>query len=260
MFRSACASLLLVFFVPALSLTQTAPPAFEAAAVDANKSGEVRMAVDFQPGGRFSAHNVPLKILIALAYHVRPETVTSGPGWLETERFDVVAKASQTTPPEELRQMLQTLLAERFNLRSHSEKKLLPAYALLPLKTGVKAPPSDAAILTEQRCRPGEAIAGQKSVICEHMTMALFADTLQEIAPRDLDVPVVDETGLGGTYKFQFAWAPAVRTSSAAPPSPAAGPTLFEALQTQLGLRLESRKEPLPVIVVDRVERVPTAN
>ena len=77
--------------------------------------------MDFQRGGRFSATNVALKILIALAYHVRPEAVTGGPGWLGSDRFDIVAKALQTTPPDEIRRMLQTLLAEQFKLEVHTD-------------------------------------------------------------------------------------------------------------------------------------------
>ena len=217
------------------------------------------MAVDFQPGGKFSATNVPPRILIALAYHVLPEALTGGPAWLASERFDVVAKAEQTTPSDEIRTMLQTLLTERFKLEMHSEKKILPAYALLPGKAGPKLNPSDAALLTDQRCRPAEPVAGQKHVICEHMTLSAFADALQELAPRDIDAPVVDQTGTRGTYTFDLAWTPALR--GAAPQSDAPpGPSLFEALESQLGLRLEARKLPRPVMVIDRVERVPVEN
>jgi uncharacterized protein (TIGR03435 family) len=246
---------------PAFSQNQATPPSFEAATVRANKSGETRMAVDFQAGGRFSATNVPLKILIALAYHVRPEAVTGGPGWLGSDRFDIVAKALQTTSSDEIRRMLQTLLAEQFKLKLHTDQKIMPAYALLPGKTGPKLQPSsEPALLTDQRCRPGDANAGQRQVECEHMTMALFADTLQELAPREIDAPVVDQTGVQGTYSFNLVWAPAVLGDPANPLDPAAGPTLFEALDSQLGLRLQSKKLPLAVIVIDRVERVLVEN
>jgi len=90
--------------------------------------------------------------------------------------------------------------------------------------------------------------------------MAALADMLQEIAPRDIDIPVVDQTGLPGAYDFKPDWTPAVRSSSGASPDPAAGLKLFEAIETQLGLKLENKKLPLPVIVIDRVERVPTEN
>ena len=212
MFRNTVGILLGLSCIPAFGQEQTASSSFEAAAVKANKSGEIRMAVDFQPGGRFSATNVPLKILIALAYHVRPEAVTGGPVWLGSDRFDIVAKASQTTPPDEIRRMLQTLLAEQFKLELHTDQKIMPAYALLPGKKGPKLQPSGPGLLTDQRCRPGDAIAGQRHVVCDHMTMALFADTLQELAPNEIDAPVLDQTGVQGTYTFKLAWAPAAAT------------------------------------------------
>lgn len=238
-----------------------AVPSFEAADVKVNKSGEIRMAVDFQGGGRFTARNVPMKVLIALAYHVRPEALQEGPRWLESERFDIVAKAPQTGPPDDIRRMLQTLLAERFKLAVHTEQRIMPAYGLVAAKGGPKLQPSESAVLSEQRCGPGGGTPGQKHVVCRHMTMALLADTLQEIASRDLDVPVVDETGLRGAFDFKLDWTPAVRPTDDTPPTdPLPGPTLFEAVETQLGLRLESRRLPLPVIVIDSVERVPIEN
>jgi uncharacterized protein (TIGR03435 family) len=260
MLRIKCGRLLLLSAFPIFGQGQTPSPAFEAADVKVNKSGEIRMAVDFQPGGRFTASNVPLKILIALAWHVRPDAVTGGPSWLGSERFDIVAKASQTTPPEEIRLMLRTLLAERLRLELHSDQKVMPAYALVLGKGGSKLEHSDAALTTSQRCQPGAATPGQKQAVCEHMTMAVFADTLQELAPRDIDAPVVNQTGLPGAFAFKLTWTPASRTAPTDATDPAPGPTLSEALENQLGLKLESKKLPQPVIVIDRVERAPTEN
>ena len=257
MFRHATGLLLLLC---SRALTQSSPPAFEAADLKPNKSGDVRMMVDFQPGGRLTARNVPLRILIALAWHVRPDAVTAGPNWLASDRYDIVAKASQTTPPDDLRRMLQTLLAERFKLALHTDQKPMPAYALLLAKSGAKLDPSTPGLLTEQRCRPGDTIPGQKQVVCEHMSMTLFADTLQELAPRDLDAPVINQTGLTGPFAFQLTWSPARRSASTDAPEPLAGPTLSEALENQLGLKLENKKLPLPVLVIDRIERVPQEN
>lgn len=245
-----CVGLSLVSSLP--SICQ--PPAFEAADLKPNKSSEVRMAVDFQPGGRFAARNVPLKILIALAWHVRPDFVTGGPSWLASDRFDIVAKAAQTTPPDDLRRMLQTLLAERFKLAVHSEPKPMPAYALGLAHNGPKLQHSEAGLLTSRRCAPAEAAPGQKQVACQHMSMALFADTLQEISTKDIDVPVVDQTGLQGAFDFTLTWTPASDSDTAI------GPSLVEALQSQLGLRLERKRLPLPVLVIDRIERAPTEN
>jgi len=259
MFKNASIVLWLLSSIPAFGQSQT-PPSFEVADVKVNKSGETRMAVDFQPGGKLSMRNVPMKVMIILAYHVRPDAVTGGPGWLESDRFDVVAKALQTTSPDELRLMLRTLLAERFKLAIHTDQKIMPAYALALGKTAPKLEPSAAALLTDQRCGPGEGAAGQKHVVCQHITMAVLADTLQEIAPRDITIPVVDQTGLAGAYNFKLDWAPAVRAGAETPSDVPAGPTLFDAVETQLGLKLESKKLPLPVIVIDRVERTPTDN
>lgn len=252
--------LLFLCCLPAIGQNQLAPDSFEAAVARMNKSGEIRMAVDFQPGGRFSATNVPLRILIALAYRVRPEAVTGGPGWLAADRFDIVAKAAQTTPPDGIRRMLQTLLAERFKLQLHSENKEMPAYALVPGKSGTRLQPSEASLLTNQRCHAGAPISSQQHLVCEHMTLAMFADTLQEIAPRDIDVPVMDQTGTQGTFTFDLAWTPAVRGATADPHDLIGGPTLFEALESQLGLKLERKKLLLPTIVIDSVERVPSEN
>lgn len=259
MFRSDGFVLLFLSAVTAFSQTQTMPLSFEVADVQVNKSGETRLAVDMQGGGRFTMHNVPMKVMIQMAYKVRPEAVTGGPSWLDSDRYDVVAKAAQTTPPEDLRRMLQTLLAERFHLVVHSEEKPQPAYALVLAKSGPKLQPSETAILTEQRCVPGQGDVGVKHIQCRHMTTATLAGVLQEQSPREVDSPVVDRTGLTGAFDFKLDWAPAPRTA-AAPADPLPGPTIFEAVESQLGLKLESKKLPLPIIVVDRVDRVPTGN
>jgi len=244
------------------------PAAFEVADVKVNKSGELRMAIDIQPGGRVTMRNVPMKVLIAFAYHLRPERLAGGPAWLESERYDVVAKALETASPDDVRRMAQTLLAERFKLVVHTEPKVLPAYALVIGKSGSKLQPSETGLLSGQRCVPGQGQPGQRHVECRHVTVAFLADYLQELAPRDFTVPVVDQTGLKGSYDFKLDWTPTARPTVAPPaddtPATAlpeeAGPTIFDAVQLQLGLKLESKKLPLPIIVVDHVERVPTEN
>jgi uncharacterized protein (TIGR03435 family) len=254
MFNTPCVALVLL----SVSAFSQAPPAFEVADVKANKSGETRMAVDMQPGGKLVMHNVPMRVLIMFAYHLRAEAV-SGPAWLDSERYDVIAKAAQTSVPDDLRRMLQTLLTERFKLGVHTEQKPMPVYALVLGKSGAKLQRSEAAILSEQRCVPAEGVAGQKHVMCRHMTMAVLADNLQELSPRDFPIPVIDQTGLSGPFDFKLDWTPAARLP-VADTEPAPGLTVFQAVEAQLGLKLESRKLPLPVIVVDHVERVPVEN
>ncbi len=217
------------------------------------------MAVDMQGGGRLTMRNVTMKVMIMMAYHARPDAVTGGPGWLDSDRYDVVAKATQTTTPEDLRRMLQVLLAERFKLATHTEPKIMPAYVLSVGKSGHKLQTSETGVLSEQRCSPAAGPASQKHITCQHITMAALADQLQEQSPRDFDVAVVDQTGLKGSFDFKLDWAPAVR-ASATSTEPPGEPTVFEAVEAQLGLKLERRKLPLPVIVVDRVERVPVEN
>jgi uncharacterized protein (TIGR03435 family) len=259
MFVSASVVLLFLLSVPAFSQSEAKPLSFEVADVKVNKTGEARMAVDMQGGGKFTMRNVPMKVMVMFAYHARPDAVTGGPDWLGSDRFDIVAKAAQTTPPDDLRRMLQNLLAERFKLVIHQEPRIMAAYALVLGKSGPKLQPSEAALLTEQRCVPGEGALGQKHINCRHMTMAALADQLQEQSPRDFDVVVVDQTGLTGSFDFKLDWTPAERTPTASTDL-AAGPTVFEAVAKQLGLKLESRKLPLPVIVIDHVERVPVEN
>jgi uncharacterized protein (TIGR03435 family) len=258
--RSAGAILLFASAIPALCQPPTTQLSFEVADVKINKSGETRMAVDFQGGGKLSMHNVPMKVLIMFAYHVRAEAVEGWPGWFESDRFDVVAKAAQTTPPDDLRRMLQTLLAERFKLVVHNDQKLMPAYALILGKSGPKLQLSEPAILMEQRCDPAAAPSGLKHVACHHLTMAVLADTLQELSPRDFDVPVIDQTGLKGAYDFNLDWAPPSKPGAEASSDAVAGLTIFGAVEAQLGLKVERKKLPLPIIVIDHVERVPADN
>jgi uncharacterized protein (TIGR03435 family) len=235
-------------------------PSFEVADVQPNKSGEARMSVDLQPGGRLIMHNVPMKVLIMFAYHLRADAITNAPSWIDSERYEVIAKAPEKGKPEDIRLMLQTLLAERFKLAVHNDRKLLPAYALVVGKPGSKLQPSEAAaVLSGVRCTPGAGPAGQKHVECSHITTAFLADYLQELAPRDFPVPIVDQTELTGTYDFKLDWTPTA-VPAGVTTGDDAGPNIFDAVAAQLGLKLESRKLPLPVIVIDRVERVPVEN
>jgi uncharacterized protein (TIGR03435 family) len=137
-----------------------------------------------------------------MAYYARPDTVTGGPGWMDSDRFDVVAKAGQTTPPDDLRRMLQTLLEERFKLVIHKEPKIMPAYVLMLGKSGPKLQATEAAVLSEQRCIPGEGAVGQKHITCHHVTMAALADQLQEQSPRDFDADGGRPNGSYGLLRF----------------------------------------------------------
>lgn len=259
--RNASTLLLMLSCVPAFSQPPSTPLSFEVAEVKVNKSGDLRITAELN-SGRVTVRNAPMKLLITAAYHIPESVLEGGPGWLETDRFDVIAKASPTTPEEDLRLMLRTLLAERFKLAVHNEQKPTTAYVLTVGKRGHKLQESETAKPGDDRCGPGQGAPGDQHIVCQRMTMRDLADALPNIAPGYIrGVPVIDQTDLKGSYQFKLDWTPAGRLNSpTATEDGASIRSLFDALDSELGLKLESRKVPLPVVVIDHVERVPTEN
>ncbi len=258
MLRTATVILFLFSSVPATGQSSSTPLSFEVAEVKVNKSGDLQISADLK-NGRVAVHNAPMKLLITAAYHIPPNALEGGPGWLEIDRFDVVAKAAPTTSEADLRLMLRTLLADRFKLAIHQDQKSMPAYVLTVGKGGPKMQQSETAKPGDQRCTPGQGTPGNQHVMCQHMTMDDLADTLPGLAPGYVrDTPVVDQTGLKGSYEFKLDWTPAGRLNAS--PDGTAGISLFDALEAQLGLKLENRKIPLPTVVIDHIDRVPSEN
>jgi uncharacterized protein (TIGR03435 family) len=212
------------------------------------QSGErthTRMSSDTETG-KLTYSNVNLKEVIGKAYEI-PQYQISGPDWLETDRFDVVAKFPPRSPAEQLPLMLQALLADRFKLTLHRETKELPVYALTVAKGGPKFKTSETASgITTNSNRTQWHVVAKGS-------MERFAEFLTREAGR----PVLDKTGLTGTYEMTLDWAPdgAPVANDAAPL-----PSLFTALQEQLGLKLVFTKGPVETLVVDHVDRIPTEN
>jgi uncharacterized protein (TIGR03435 family) len=232
---------------------QAAPKAFEVASVKINKSGAMESDVQLLPGGRVTLRNVPLKLLVGLAYRVRPNMISGAPFWLDADRYDIVAKAYPGASEDELRVMMQTLLEERFKLELHREQKQLAGYAMVVAKTGAKLGTPDAKRPDDSGCNPQAAsVQGQHHVVC-HVQMEELAEALPMLAPGYFDKPVVDKTGLEGFYKLKLDWTGARQIDLLG------GRTIFDAVEL-LGLKLESRKVTLPAIVVDHVERTPTEN
>ena len=230
-------------------------PEFEVADVKVNHSGQPGVQGGFLPGGQLSVRNIPMKELIVQAY--KAGGVSGGPNWLDSERFDIVAKAPPNTAEDALRLMLQTLLAERFKLAIHREQKSTAVFALVAAKRGFKL--QTAAGSGRPKCSPGQGAEGLNHTVCTNFTMADLAAALPtRIAPSFIDRPVVDLTGLKRTYDIQLDWVPRSPTGNTA--DGAAGPTVFDALNKQLGLKLEERKLSMPVIVVEHIERVPSEN
>lgn len=217
------------------------------------------------PGGRIDASNVTLKILVEQAYGVRDFQISGGPSWVNTERFDVSAKADGQTTPEAMQAMMRSLLKDRFKLEIHKDTKELPMYTLTVAKSGPKMkagtappPPPDA---PPGAGRPNGPMIrmGRGLIEAQNMPMSMLATTLG----RQLGRSVEDKTGLPGTYDVKLEWTPDETQGGGmrelggdrAAPVDATGPTIFAALQEQLGLKLESQKGPVEIVVIDRVEK-----
>jgi uncharacterized protein (TIGR03435 family) len=249
----AHASLMLFVCSRGFGQSAPAPPQFEVADVRVNNSGQLAIQGTSLPSGQFAVRNVTMKELIVQAY--KAGGITGGPNWLDSERFDIIAKAPPNTPEDTLRLMLQTLLAQRFKLEIHTEQKLTPVYVLVTAKGGSKLQAASGS--GPPKCGPGQGAEGQNHLLCTNFTMADLTSWLPtRIAPSYIDRPVVDLSGLKGTYDIRLDWVPRPLGTS----DVAAGATVFDALDKQLGLKLEERKQPMPVIVIDHIERVPTEN
>src|SRR3569833_13670 len=219
-------------------------PVFEAAEIRINNSGGSDSAGDIVDG-RLFVRNVQLRYFIAEAWSIT-QTEVLGPSWLDDIRVDVVAKsASPTTSDGETRKMLQNLLKERMRLVAHQEQRELPAWALTVWKGRNKMKPSSMPAKPEDSsCSLSHDNAGAHFA-CQRLTMALLALKLPHVASSDLNMRVVDTTGLEGAWEIKLDWMPQPRADTEG------GLTLFAALEAQAGLQLASRKLPSPVLVVD---------
>jgi uncharacterized protein (TIGR03435 family) len=266
---------------------QTPAPAFEVASIKPNHSGDGRVMMQQQPGGRFTATNIPLRLLIRNAYQLQDFQIVGAPSWINSERYDIVAKAEDGTPPEtpsldrtgpnRIQLMIRSLLAERFQLVAHDETRELPIYALVVARSdgklgpdlkksevdcnavfaagrgrGMPPPPAP-----ESGERPQCGIRiGMGNLAMGGAPLPQFANSLAMFVGRT----VQDKTGLAGNYDVTLTWTPdqmPQRPPGAPEPPPADpnGPSIFTALQEQLGLKLDSQKGPVSVLVIDRVER-----
>ncbi len=212
-----------------------------------------------QPGGNLRLVGATLKNLIAYAYNVREFTISGGPGWINSDRFDINARAEQSSASgdssggsRQIPERLRSLLAERFQLAIHRESKEQNVYALVLAKSGPK--------FSEAKPESKPTIRGRRgSIIGQGVGMQMLVINLA----NSMDRPVLDRTGLTGTYDFKLEWSPDAQGPSSiagaggeAPllPDPN-GPSLFAALQEQLGLRLEPQKAPVEILVIDRAAR-----
>jgi uncharacterized protein (TIGR03435 family) len=238
---------------------------FEVASIKPTAAYDGRTLIQVFPGGALKISGATLKYLITLAYEVRSFQISGGPGWMNADHFDIVAKpdrstgsenlssdprkiteAQRKTMNEQMRPRLRALLADRFQLSLHRVTQEEPVYALVVAKSGSKLQQSD-----------GRAASGFRGLRVGRNQLTGSVATLEMLTTalaNQLGHPVLDRTGLSGTFDFKLEWAPD------APDSPSSdGPSIFTALREQLGLTLESAKGPVEVLVIDRVEK-PSAN
>ncbi len=245
------ASLLLLL---AAILASAQSPAFDAASIKPNESAGGISSIHMT-AGRVSMQNVSLKKVMLNAYGIPDdrEYTIAGPDWLTAEHFDIDATFPATTPAPQVRQMIQALLAERFKLALHKETRQLPMYSLVVSKVGLKIHAVETGESRTTAPRPGHFEATK-------ITMQKLADLMAKQAGR----PVTDATGLDGVFTFTLDWSPSadlkMASADANTPVDTQGASIFTALQEQLGLKLESGKGPVEVLVVDRTEKTPTGN
>ena len=239
-------------------------PAFDVVSIKPNKSVDRRFGIVPSPGGLVRATNATLRQLINAAYGTPDFRIVfsagaGNTGWITSDRFDIEAKASGDPPRAELQLMLQSLLADRFKLVLHRETRETPTYDLVAAKGGPK--------FKEAKCvgqpspqNPCGAFSGSATHFFARA--AKIGQLTQFLSSHESRI-VVDKTGLPGEYDMDLTWTPVdpplgVGDTDQAPPDPN-GPSIFTALQEQLGLRLEPSKGPVEILVIESAEK-PDAN
>ena len=248
---------------PLKLMAADADPSFEVATIKPNDSGVGKMQGLKVRGRNFTVVNGSLGDLIAFAYNVQVKQIANGPDWMEKDRYDIDGVPDKDGVPnaDQLRDMMRKLLASRFKLTVHEEKREMPAYVLTVAKSGEKLSPTQLhGPLPGFGLRPGN----------DGLTMNVMNSTIGEFTTilqmMVLDRPVVDQTALTGRYDFHFSFTPDDSEFNGNPPTVPtlatgveAAPGLFEALQQQAGLKLSAEKAPVTVIAIDHVEK-PSAN
>jgi uncharacterized protein (TIGR03435 family) len=231
-------------------------PAFEVASIKPADPAATGSSTNTSQG-RLRMTNVSLKRCILLAYNVQDYQVSGGPNWIDTARFDIIAKTddadeklSRDARQERLRAMVQALLADRFQLAIHRETKILPAYALTLGKNGHK--------LKEVQPDGGSSTnTGRGKLTAKKISMPDLAIRLSAL----MDRPVIDMTGIKGVFDLALEWTPDEQSGAKpggndeASLDKTSGPSIFTAIQEQLGLRLEGQKAPVEKILIDRAEK-----
>ena len=258
---SACLALLLsgaAFGQAGVTASATPAPAFEAADVHVSpKVQSPSMAAGGLRGTRYLVRQATMVDLISLAYDVDNDKILGGPNWLDLYRFDVSARAAAGSTPEQARLMLQTLLAQRFSLTVHKDSKELPGFVLSAGSGKTKMKPSadpDAPANCQGQPQTSADAVPQQVVECRGLSLDDLSQVVVNMA--NASGRALNKTGLEGKWDFTIRWTPPALLARAG----ADGISIFDAVDKQLGLKLERGKVPQPVIFVDSVNDVPTPN
>jgi uncharacterized protein (TIGR03435 family) len=258
---------------------------FEVASIKPNPSGDFRKSLGPAPGG-FSAMNVTLRELIPMAYEIPASlseiSILGGPDWVDTERFDIEAKTGvERLPAGQIAQMLRVLLADRFRLKAHKETRERPVYLLATAEADRRLGPRlrpaaydcaarRAALARKETPQPlpppgpdGRGACTGQSRPGRLFSSGFSLDWLADSLAPSVNRVVLDKTGLTGGFDFELEWTPEqmppARADRPEPVVDPTGPSIFTALREQLGLKLESSRAPVDVVVIDSAER-PTPN
>jgi uncharacterized protein (TIGR03435 family) len=212
-------------------------------------------------GDRYLLHNATMVDMISLAYGVDSDKVLSGPSWLEVDRFDVSARAARATSPDDVKLMLRALLADRFHLVTHNDTHPLPSFVLRADKGAPKLKPSDGTGTPGCDSTPNHPDTptggvAYNYITCHNLSLDAIAQNLKNMAGGYLTNPVVNATGIQGSWDFDIHWTSRGNLAKAG----GDGISIFDAVQKQLGLKLAPEQYPTPVIVVDKVDEKPTPN
>jgi uncharacterized protein (TIGR03435 family) len=235
--------------------------AFEVASITPCKPGtpeplgeHMGIAEFTYPGGRFRASATTVKFLLEWAYGIQPSQHAGGPSWIETDRYDIAAKAEDNASEGEMKLMVQSLLAERFQLKIHRETRNLSVYVISAGKTPPKLSPAKDGETRSVRFAP--RTGPDQKISAYHINITRFSlSQLSDTFARQLGRPVVNQTGLDGEYDFSLELTPDEST-----PNPRDPGFLLSAMRDQLGLTLRSAKVPMEVLIIDSVEKVAGGN
>ncbi len=275
--RAIAVASLLSIATSAFGQPAASGPQFEVASIKPSAPGQPGTFIRMAPGGRLNINNMPLKEMIVMAWRIQPFQISGGPAWMDSAHYDISAKPEDAAKRTEVPLMLQALLADRFQLKFHRETKELSVYSLVLSNKDGKLGPG-LAETKEGSCTPIDPTKppppfepGKPPALgCGGMQMGpsmvrgagIPIANLIPMLSRILGRTVIDKTELKGNFDISMQWAPDDSQAlqfppdgPRPPPSDTTGPTIFTALQEQLGLKLESQKGPVDMFVIDHVEK-----